>query len=118
MNKKTQSRLRRGLKTRKKISSLGKYRLSVHKTANHTYAQIISPQGDATLASVATTQKSLKESLQHGGNKQAAQMVGQLIARKACDLGIHEVAFDRSGFKYHGRIKEIADAARNNGLQF
>ena len=112
------TRLRRGLRTRMKIRELGIDRLCVHRTPRHIYAQIISPNGSKVLAAASTLDVSLRESLQGTGNIQAAKAVGKLIAEKAKSAGIDFVAFDRSGFKYHGRIKALADSARENGLQF
>ncbi|HQC71941.1 MAG TPA: 50S ribosomal protein L18 [Candidatus Competibacteraceae bacterium] len=113
-------RLRRGLRTRLKIRELGVCRLCVHRTPRHIYAQLImpAPAGDQTLAAVSTLETSLRQSLKSTGNIEAAQAVGKAIAEKAKAIGITQVAFDRSGFKYHGRVKALADAARENGLQF
>lgn len=117
MDKKT-ARLRRGLRTRVKIRELGVHRLCVHRTPRHIYAQIIAPSGDRVLAAASTLEKTLRESLEGTGNIAAAQAVGKAIAEKAKAVGIEEVAFDRSGFRYHGRIKALADAAREHGLRF
>lgn len=117
MDKKA-ARLRRGLRTRMKIRELGVYRLCVHRTLRHMYAQIIAPDGNRTVAAVSTLQPSVKEALKSTGDVQAAQAVGKAIAEKAKAAGVSQVAFDRSGFKYHGRVKALADAARENGLQF
>ena len=92
-------------------------RLSVHRTSQHIYAQLIAPDGGTVLASVATTQGELRKSLKSTGNIEAAQAVGRAIADKAKAAGIEQVAFDRSGFRYHGRIKALADAAREQGLR-
>lgn len=112
------ARLRRARRTRAKIRDLEMHRLCVHKTSQHIYAQLIAPTGDKVLASVSTVDKSFKETSQYGGNVSAATTVGQQIAEKAKAVGVSKVAFDRSGFKYHGRIKALADAARENGLEF
>jgi large subunit ribosomal protein L18 len=99
-----------------KMRELRVNRLSVHRTSQHIYAQIIAPEGDKILASASTLEKSLRE----GGtsNAAAAASVGKLIAERAKAAGIAKVAFDRSGFKYHGRVKALADAAREGGLEF
>lgn len=115
---KKEARLRRGRKTRMKIRELGANRLCVHRTPRHIYAQIISPSGSKVLAAASTLDSNLRKSLQGTGNIQAAKEVGKLIAVKAKSVDIDFVAFDRSGFKYHGRIKALADSARENGLQF
>lgn len=117
MNK-TESRLRRAKKTRMKIRELEAIRLSVHKTPRHMYAQITTSDGSKTLASASTLDKELRKKLKVTGNVDAAKEVGALIAKRAMDAGIKEVAFDRSGFLYHGRIKALAEAAREVGLQF
>ncbi len=112
------ARLRRGLRTRHKIRELGACRLCVHRTPNHIYAQLISPAptGDRTLAAASTLE--LRQTLKSTGNVEAARTVGKAIAEKARAVGVTRVAFDRSGFKYHGRVKALADAARENGLEF
>jgi large subunit ribosomal protein L18 len=115
---KKQSRLKRALKLRSKIKKVGTTRLSIHKTSQHIYAQIISEDGATTLASAATTQAEIKAGLKNTGNITAAAEVGKYIAQKAIAAGVTEVAFDRSGFKYHGRVKALADAAREAGLKF
>lgn len=117
MDKKN-SRIKRALKLRSKIRQLNANRLSVHKTSQHIYAQIISGDGAKTLVSASTNQSAIKSGLKHTGNIAAAAEVGKNIAQKAVAAGITEVAFDRSGFKYHGRIKALADAAREAGLKF
>jgi large subunit ribosomal protein L18 len=114
---KKQSRLRRARKTRAKIRELRVPRLSVHRTARHIYAQIIAPDGGTVLASASTSQPDLRKALGRTGNVAAAQAVGKMIAENARSAGIDQVAFDRSGFRYHGRIKALADAARENGLK-
>ena len=118
-DKKT-ARLRRGLRTLYKIRELGVHRLCVHRTLGHIYAQIIIPEaaGDRTLAAASTLEPALRTSLKSTSNIEAAKVVGKAIAEKAKALGVTQVAFDRSGFKYHGRVKALADAARENGLEF
>jgi len=115
MNKK-QSRLRRARRARSKIRELGANRLCINRTPRHIYAQVISPDGDQVLASASTLDKSLRDGAT--GNVDAAKSVGALVAERAREAGVTEVAFDRSGFKYHGRVKALADAAREAGLQF
>lgn len=117
MDKKTM-RLRRATKARFKIADSGKARLSVHRTPRHIYAQIISQDGSQTLVYASSLTEEVKGSVKYTGNVEAAAQVGKLIATKAVEKGITEVAFDRSGFKYHGRVKSLADAARENGLKF
>jgi len=114
---KKQARLRRALRTRSKIRELGAHRLCIHRTPRHTYAQVISPDGSRVIASASTLEAEVKASLKHSGNIEAATKIGQLIAERAKANGINQVAFDRSGFKYHGRVKALADAARESGLQ-
>lgn len=116
MDKKT-ARIRRSRKTRAKIAELVVPRLTVHRTPRHIYAQIISPDSKV-LAAVSTLQKETKSAIKYSGNKEAAAVIGKAIAEKAKNAGIEKVAFDRSGFIYHGRIKALADAAREAGLQF
>ncbi len=115
---KKQSRMKRALKLRSKIKKQSATRLSIHKTSQHIYAQVISEDGSTTLASASTTQAEIKASLKNTGNIEAAAEVGKFIAQKAIAAGVTEVAFDRSGFKYHGRVKALADAAREAGLKF
>jgi large subunit ribosomal protein L18 len=117
MNKK-QARQRRAQKTRRHISELGATRLCIHRTPRHIYAQVLSADGGTVVAAASTVEKGLRESLAHGGNVEAATVVGKLVAERAVAAGVQEVAFDRSGFKYHGRVKALADAARENGLKF
>jgi large subunit ribosomal protein L18 len=112
------SRLRRARKTRAKIAELKATRLSVHRTNSHIYAQIIAETGDKVLASASTLEKEVRSAIKHGGNAAAAAIVGKRIAEKAKAAGISTVAFDRSGFRYHGRVKALAEAARENGLTF
>ncbi len=115
---KKQSRMRRSRRTRAKLRELGAVRLSVHRTPRHMYAQIISADGGSVLASSSTVQPDLRKELKGTGNIEAAKAVGKSIAEKAKDAGIVKVSFDRSGFKYHGRVKAVADAAREHGLEF
>jgi large subunit ribosomal protein L18 len=116
MNKNAQ-RLRRAVKSRAKIRELKALRLSVHRTPQHIYAQIFDANSKV-LAAASTLQKDVREGLKGTGNATAAAAVGKAIAEKAKAAGIKQVAFDRSGFKYHGRIKALAEAARANGLEF
>lgn len=112
-------RLRRATRARSKIHELGAYRLCVHRTPRHTYAQIVAPSGSEIVACASTLDKMLRTNISgHTGNVAAASAVGKTIAERALAVGIDRVAFDRSGFKYHGRIKALADAARANGLHF
>jgi len=113
-------RLRRGLRARYKIRELGVHRLCIYRTPSHIYAQIImpAPSGDQTLAAASTLEPALRQTLKSTGNIAAAKLVGKAIAEKAKAIGIAKVAFDRSGFMYHGRVKALADAARENGLEF
>lgn len=111
-------RLRRARKTRAKIKELGEHRLCIHKTPRHIYAQVIAPEGDRVLASASTLDKDLRIDVKNGGNIAAASSIGKAIAERAKNAGVSRVAFDRSGFKYHGRVKALADAARENGLEF
>jgi large subunit ribosomal protein L18 len=116
MDKRT-SRLRRSRRTRAKIRELAVPRLTVHRTPRHIYAQVIAPNGSEVMASASTVQADIKGSVKSTSNIDAAAAVGKAIAEKAKAAGITSVAFDRSGFKYHGRIKALADAAREAGLQ-
>jgi len=117
MNKNT-ARLRRAKSTRAHIRELGVPRLSVLRTGQHLYAQVFTSDGSKVLAAASTVQSDVKEGLKNGKNADAAAKVGRLIAEKAKAAGIEKVAFDRSGYRYHGRIKALADAAREGGLQF
>jgi large subunit ribosomal protein L18 len=90
----------------------------VHRSNEHIYALITTPAGDKVIASASTLEKEVRGQLKHGGNRKAAEIVGQRIAQKAKEKGIEEVAFDRAGYKYHGRVKALADAARSGGLKF
>lgn len=116
---KKRARIRRATRTRAKIRELGIQRLCVHRTPQHMYAQVIASNGGQVLASASTLEKDLKSSIEgHSGNLSAAAVVGKAIAERAKQAGVERVAFDRSGFRYHGRIKALADAAREAGLQF
>jgi len=115
---KRQTRLRRARRARAKFRELRAFRLSVHRTPQHMYAQVISPQGDEIVASASTLQADVKKGLEGTGNIAAAQAVGKAIAEKAKEAGVTRVSFDRSGFKYHGRVQALAEAARENGLEF
>ncbi|PWG62118.1 50S ribosomal protein L18 [Sediminicurvatus halobius] len=117
MDKKA-ARLRRARRARAKIRELGTVRLTVHRTPRHTYAQVISADADRTLATASTLEKSVRGDLASGGNVEAAKAVGRAIAERAAAAGITQVAFDRSGFRYHGRVQALADAAREAGLKF
>ena len=112
------ARLRRAKSTRAHIRELGVPRLSVLRTGQHLYAQLFSSDGAKVLASASTTQAGVRDGLKNGKNVEAAAKVGQAIAQKARAAGIEKVAFDRSGYRYHGRVKALADAAREGGLQF
>jgi large subunit ribosomal protein L18 len=112
------NRLRRARKTRANIAKQQVNRLSVHRTNLHIYAQIIAPSGDKVLASASTAEAEVRKKVKNGGNVDAAIVIGKRIAEMAKKAGVTSVAFDRSGYKYHGRIKALADAARENGLTF
>ena len=115
---KNQSRLRRAKSTRMHIRKLAVPRLTVHRSGQHIYAQVIAPDGGTVLAAASTVQKALREGLKGTKNKDAAAAVGKAVAEKARAAGVEAVAFDRSGFRYHGRVKALADAAREAGLKF
>lgn len=117
MEKRT-ARMRRARKARARIREVGAHRLTIHRTPRHIYAQVIAPEGNKVLAAASTVESDLRKSLKGTGNVEAAQAVGKAIAEKAKEAGISEVAFDRSGFRYHGRVKALADAARESGLNF
>jgi len=116
MNDKTQARLRRARKSRVRMRTAGDVRLTVYRTPRHIYAQIINGEGDRVLAQASTLDKDLRSGAT--GNIEAAAAVGKLVAERAKAAGVTEVAFDRSGYKYHGRVKALADAAREGGLEF
>ena len=111
-------RNRRRNRTRARIRRLGEHRLCVHRTPRHVYAQIIAPDGSKTLVSASTLDKEIRHEVGYGGNVKAALAVGKLLAERAKQAGITKVAFDRSGFRFHGRVKALADAARENGMEF
>ena len=115
---KKQARVRRARKTRAKIAELKIARLAVHRTNCHIYAQIFSGCGTQVLAAASTAEADVRQQMANGGNVNAATAVGKLIAERAKAKGIEEVAFDRSGFRYHGRVKALAEAAREGGLKF
>jgi len=117
MDKKA-ARLKRALRQRCKIKQLGVSRLTVHRTSQHIYAQVINEDGATTIASASTLDSDVKANVKYSGNSESATLVGTLVAKRALEAGITEVAFDRSGFKYHGRVKALADAAREAGLKF
>jgi large subunit ribosomal protein L18 len=118
MNAKTIARVRRARQTRIRIRENGAARLTVHRSNEHIYAQITSAGGDKVLASASSVEKDLRGQLKSGGTRKAAELVGQRIAAKAKEKGIEKVAFDRAGYKYHGRVKALAEAARSGGLKF
>ena len=118
MVNKKQARLRRARQTRLKIAELRVMRLSVHRTNSHIYAQVFSPGGDKVLAAASTLEADVRKTLTNGSNVGAATQIGKLIAERAKKAGIDQVAFDRSGFQYHGRVKALAEAAREAGLKF
>lgn len=116
---KKQTRMRRAARARAKIRELGAYRLCVFRTPRHIYAQVIEPGGGKVAASASTLEEQYRQSnAGHAGNATAAAAIGKTIAERAKSAGIEKVAFDRSGFRYHGRVKALAEAARENGLQF
>jgi len=117
MNKK-QARIRRAGQTRARIAQQRANRLVVCRSNSHIYAQIIASTGDKVLASASTLEGDVRKDVKNGGNRSAATVIGKRIAEKAKALGIDSVAFDRSGYKYHGRVKALADAAREGGLKF
>ncbi|QWA11723.1 50S ribosomal protein L18 [Sodalis ligni] len=117
MDKKA-ARIRRATRARRKLHELGATRLVIHRTPRHIYAQVIAPNGAEVLVAASTLEKAIAEQLKGTGNKDAASAVGKTIAERALEKGIKVVAFDRSGFQYHGRVQALADAAREAGLQF
>ena len=118
MTNKNPARLRRARQTRLKIREIGAVRLTVHRTNVHIYAQITSPGGDKVFAAASSLEKEMRAKFKSGSNKKAAEAVGQRIAEKAKAAGIESVAFDRAGYRYHGRVKALAEAARAGGLKF
>ena len=117
LNKK-EARQRRARKTRARIAEKKTVRLAIHRTNLHIYAQVLSACGTKVLASASSIEAEVRKELANGGNKAAAVVVGKRIAEKAKSAGIAQVAFDRSGNRYHGRVKALAEAAREHGLQF
>lgn len=117
MDKKA-ARLRRARKTRSHIRRLGVPRLTVHRSGRHIYAQVIAADGGNVIAAASTLQKDLRSDLSSTSNKDAAKAVGKAVAEKALAAGVSDVTFDRSGYRYHGRVAELADAAREGGLKF
>ncbi len=115
---KKQRRLRRAVKTREHIRQLGIARLTVHRTAQHIYAQVTDANGAKVIAAASTVQPAVREGLKGTGNVEAAKAVGRVIAERTKAAGVTKVAFDRAGFQYHGRVKALADAAREAGLEF
>lgn len=118
MINKKETRLRRSRKTRAKIAEMKAVRLSVFRSNCHIYAQVISGCGSKVLAAASTVEAEVRAQVSNGGNKAAAEVVGKLIAERAKAAGIEQVAFDRSGHQYHGRIQALAEAAREGGLKF
>ncbi len=119
MLQKKVTRVRRATKVRRKIYEDGKVRLNIHRSLNHIYAQVISADGSQVLAYANSLEKELKNAVEAAKNKkEAAKVIGKAIAERAIAKGVKQVAFDRSGFKYHGRIQALADAARESGLEF
>jgi large subunit ribosomal protein L18 len=116
MDKKA-SRLRRATRTRKKLQDLGATRLVINRTPRHTYAQVITADAQVVV-SASTLEKEVRAQVSNGGNKEAAQLIGKLVAERAVEKGITKISFDRSGFQYHGRVAALAEAAREAGLQF
>ena len=118
MNKNADRRIRHARVRKKVFGTSVKPRLCVYRSTNYIYAQIIDDVNGVTLASASTIDKELKSEIKNGGNREAAKAVGEAIAKRALDKGIKEVTFDRGGFLYHGRVKELADSAREAGLEF
>ena len=118
MIEKKQSRLRRSRRTRAKIAELKVVRLTVNRSNSHIYAQVIDATGGKVLASASSADKTVRGELKNGGNINAAAVIGKLIAEKAKKAGVEAVAFDRSGYRFHGRVKALAEAAREAGLKF
>jgi large subunit ribosomal protein L18 len=114
---KKEKRRRRAGRTRARIAVQRIHRLCVHRTPRHIYAQLVDPSGQRVIASASTLQKELRGALKSTGNKEAAAAVGKLIAERAREQGVTQAAFDRSGFKYHGRVRALAEAAREAGLK-
>ena len=117
MDKKA-SRIRRATRARRKIAELGATRLVVHRTPRHVYAQVIAANGSEVIAAASTVEKAIREQVKNTGNVDAAKAVGKAVAERALEKGVASVAFDRSGFQYHGRVAALAEAAREAGLKF
>ncbi len=117
MSDKIEARVRRAQATRRKIAQQKAVRLTVHRSNTHIYAQVIDASGSKVLASASTAEKDVRGNVKYGGNVKAAAEIGRRIAEKARELGISEVAFDRAGYKFHGRVKALAEAAREAGLK-
>jgi large subunit ribosomal protein L18 len=116
---KKQSRLRRATRSRAKIRELSAHRLCVFRSPRHIYAQIISPEGNRVIASASTLDKEYRQiAAGYTGNQSAAAAIGKIVAERARAAGVEHVSFDRSGYRYHGRVKALAEAARENGLKF
>ena len=118
MEKKKAARMRRARKSRAQIRRQGKPRLTVHRSGQHIYAQVINAEDGNVLAAASTLQSDVREGLKSTSNKEAAAAVGKMVAERAVEAGVKEVAFDRSGYQYHGRVQVLADAAREVGLKF
>ena len=118
MQGKNEARLRRARQTRRRIATQKAVRLAVHRSNSHIYAQLIDPSGAKVLTSASTLEPDVRKSVKYGGNVKAAAEIGKRIAEKAKQLGIEAVAFDRGGYRYHGRVKALAEAAREHGLKF
>lgn len=118
LKRRESARSRRARRTRKRIRESGFPRLCVHRTPRHIYAQVFSSDGGNTVASASTVEREVRKELAYGGNAAAAEVVGQKIAERTLQAGIFEVAFDRSGFRFHGRVRVLAQAARGVGLKF
>lgn len=115
---KQERRQRRSRATRARIARLGAHRLCVHRTPRHTYAQVIDPSGGRVVAAASTVEPTLRAQLGYTGNVDAARLIGRTIAERSLAAGVSDVAFDRSGFRYHGRVQALAEAAREGGLKF
>jgi large subunit ribosomal protein L18 len=118
MKDKKAARLRRARRTRMTIREFGAQRLCVFRTPRHMYAQVIDDQSGRVLVQASTLDPGVRAEIKNGGNVAAASAVGRSLAEKAKAAGVEKVAFDRSGFRYHGRVKALAEAARENGLKF
>lgn len=112
------SRYKRARKSRSKIAELKIHRLCIHRTSKHIYAQVIAPAGNEIIVCASSLESNIRSTVKYTGNIEAAHAVGKTVAERAKDKGVDKVAFDRSGFKYHGRVKALADAAREAGLNF